>query len=407
MSDVETIQSIAEEIAVGFETLLKYLNQEREEKGLSRPQLEKTIDQSQQDTCSSSLSAWQDLRVKQDQITSPEIDHAKAAVTRLRSLSSKMADAQYPQSQPQPQPQPQPHAQSQTHPAPRKCPVPHTSAKCPVKHAKPKFSSMEQDFTTQGRPSDLSCPFASGPNTAADPIAAEFHPDSLSAMSLEAARACGRCPIRFLDKHSPEEIAEYFEKHKHELPRSHEICVKRYQANETSIRQLDEKYGNIVSMIQGLGNKHKAYLPGQNEDSEMVVEKWAEKVDKSDIQPVQEAEQFVDDEQDDHRSSRFDRPLREIRVGESPSRPWGIHVPAIAPVVQEQPQPAQESAPSIEKETPKTSKPSKPSVHAEQVQGHQGQQPVQFIFNGPVFFGYSSEEASKLMAEWMKMGQTS
>ncbi|KAK3060873.1 hypothetical protein LTR53_019968, partial [Teratosphaeriaceae sp. CCFEE 6253] len=32
----------------------------------------------------------------------------------------------------------------------------------------------------------------------------------------------GVCPIRFMDQHSPEEVATYFEKHKHELPRSHE-----------------------------------------------------------------------------------------------------------------------------------------------------------------------------------------
>ena len=56
----------------------------------------------------------------------------------------------------------------------------------------------------------------------------------------------GVCPIRFLDQHSPEEVATYFEKHKHELPRSHEVCVRRYQKNEEQIRKLDAKYGSPV-----------------------------------------------------------------------------------------------------------------------------------------------------------------
>jgi len=60
-----------------------------------------------------------------------------------------------------------------------------------------------------------------------------------------------------MDQHSPEEIAKYFENHKHEIPRSHAICVNRFQRNGESMRQIDEKYGNLVNMIQGLGQKHK------------------------------------------------------------------------------------------------------------------------------------------------------
>ncbi|PPJ55850.1 hypothetical protein CBER1_07444 [Cercospora berteroae] len=145
----------------------------------------------------------------------------------------------------------------------------------------------------------------------------------------------GVCPIRFLDQHSPEEVATYFENHKHELPRSHEVCVMRYQSNEEQIRQLDAKYGNLVSMIQGLGQKHKELLPediaveDEQEDdgseralSDEKIRNWAKSVS---------AEVQIGDELDDGEEERvphFERPVREIRVGESPSRPWGIHVPA-------------------------------------------------------------------------------
>ena len=145
----------------------------------------------------------------------------------------------------------------------------------------------------------------------------------------------GVCPIRFLDQHSPEEVATYFEKHKHELPRSHEVCVMRYQSNEEQIKELDAKYGNLVSMIQGLGKRHKEMLPEdivvEDEDeeggsekalSDEKIRKWASSVSAQAPEP--EAE--VDEEEE--RLPHFDRPVRDIRVGESPSRPWGIHVPA-------------------------------------------------------------------------------
>lgn len=80
-------------------------------------------------------------------------------------------------------------------------------------------------------------------------------------------------------------------------------------------------------MIAGLGVKHQAFLPEcQNGDGKSTtsastqrVEKWAENVDpETPGAPINE---------DDNRQSHFDRPLREVRVGESPSRPWGISVP--------------------------------------------------------------------------------
>lgn len=310
---------------------------------------------------------------------------------------------------------------------PRQCPFPRKTAqdvadispepkKCPVAHKiAPQYDDMEQDFTTQGKPSSLECPFAEmarngmiNSSGEADPIAAEFHADSLSARSLGEARACGKCPMRFMDKHSPEEIAEYFEKHKHELPRSHEICVKRYQKNESSIRQLDEKYGNIVSMIQGLGNKHKQYLrsedqeyqSGTDQKSNEAVAKWAQDVDGS-------ASAEAIDGDDNGRVSRFDKPLPDIRVGESPSRPWGISVPVNRSTAMSASPSQQDLAQSAEKHDTKSplSKPaviqagsatarSQISRSAATTSRSRGRRQPQIIFNGPVFLGYSPEQAA-------------
>ncbi|MCJ1251328.1 hypothetical protein MMC30_008560 [Trapelia coarctata] len=229
----------------------------------------------------------------------------------------------------------------------------------------PNPSSKEQDFTTQGTKGDLRCPFASEkfrrrPGTAAvspgqtlqirpdalptppglrgfpsqDPIAAEFHTTDFVSPPPSVTGSASKCPIRFLDQHSPEEVAKYFENHKHEIPRSHEICVKRYQSNEQSIRQLDAKYGNLVSMIQGLGMKHQPMLVTKEEDEEetsIIVEqesmdkvaKWATTCSEN----VEDMPEGAPDDLSDTRTSNFDRPLKEIRVGESPSRPWGIQVP--------------------------------------------------------------------------------
>ena len=170
----------------------------------------------------------------------------------------------------------------------------------PVKPAMPSISEspMEQDFTIEGMPSNLGCPFASmtgkklsshaasvlsrykstgsagdAPSSTplssisrvngresfnthrsrreshrasfADPIkaeicgmsdhAAEEAPTEAPVVAKSAIENHVQsnpdpnvCPIRFLDQHSPVEAATYFENHKHEIPRSHEICVKRY-----------------------------------------------------------------------------------------------------------------------------------------------------------------------------------
>ncbi len=228
----------------------------------------------------------------------------------------------------------------------------------------PPPSHSEQDFTTERRDSKLECPFVvnndpklrhhssfSRPKLSnhSKSLDGKGHPRKppLDPIEVDAksrrqslspppsvANSAGKCPIRFLDQHSPEEVAEYFENHKHEIPRSHAVCVKRYQSNSESIRQLDAKYGNLVNMIQGLGVKHKSLLPTKDEmDSAPApqrnpndrVEKWAKAVSAS-----MDGQEEPAEEHNEQREGHFDRPMKEVRVGESPSRPWGISVPVQA-----------------------------------------------------------------------------
>lgn len=158
--------------------------------------------------------------------------------------------------------------------------------------------------------------------TVEDPIAAESRQAGASSPPPSVDGSTSKCPIRFLDQHSPEEVAEYFKHHKHELPRSHEVCVRRYQSNSESIRQLDAKYGNLVTMIQDLGIKHQSLLPNHELFSPMVhnsmerVKKWADNVNDSDA------------DSDAHsKSGLYQKPLDEVKVGESADMPWGVRIP--------------------------------------------------------------------------------
>ena len=326
---------------------------------------------------------------------------------------------------------------------------------------------FEQDFTTHGEKGDLKCPFTktiqrrrsqadassqrrphslptppdNKEQVRRDPIAVEFHADDLSPPPSVTGSA-SKCPIRYLDDHSPEEIAKYFENHKHEIPRSHEVCVKRYQSNSESIRQLDAKYGNLVSMIQGLGMKHQPMLP-TNADIDTLaadkksiekVEKWAENcVDGAGSGTAEDAGM---ESRSEPRTGHFDRPLKEIRLGESPSRPWGIQVPYTEHLVlSADPQEAISNAAEIIAVAPGET----PSIHGSLkeakrcpfghgvVRGHtspnesqptaspepeptddhdmevkasapQSGEPLRLVFNGPVFFGYTADQASALLS---------
>lgn len=218
---------------------------------------------------------------------------------------------------------------------------------------------LEKDFTVPGKQGQLQCPFSAmkdvvideadeadpdpTPHHSKDPICAAMYEEATSAPAPNGS-AANKCPIRFMDQHSPEEIARYVETHKHELPRSHEVCLRRNQKNEEQIRKLDAKYGNLVSMIQDLSHLHAPMLPEaelerQNEadgSSNRRVSDWAQNVSASAADGLVAAEDetevdATDDDQDLDRTGHFDRPLKEVRVGESPSRPWGISVPIPPP----------------------------------------------------------------------------
>jgi hypothetical protein len=335
--------------------------------------------------------------------------------------------------------------------------------------------TIEQDFTTSGTPGRLGCPFAgakqaslsnghrgvSTPRSSVsrgslvgrrskrpsfhDPIRAEVCGMSSQQPSIEGSAPL--CPIRFLDQHSPEEVATYFEKHKHEIPRSHEFCVKRFQENEETLRSLDSKYANMVSMVKELGKVHQPMLPSADEiavdddddgphNPTSKVENWAKTVSPT-----------VDDETDDitaaedhDREQRFDRPLKDVRLGESPSRPWGIPIPekfmskgdstsqksdptaspleniSAEPIMQEAPRgkcpfsggfPKELGVPNGHPPTqhdataPPTILPSMPSslspIENEPAALTQPAAVPQMVFNGPVFIGYPLDQAMSIL----------
>ncbi|KAJ4296012.1 hypothetical protein N0V88_004714 [Collariella sp. IMI 366227] len=228
---------------------------------------------------------------------------------------------------------------------------------------------LEKDFTIEGKKGFLACPFSVQPNqdgglpngavpvdgpqdraaAAADPTPHQSSDPICAAMLDETSAqpdsaAPPKCPIRFLDKHSPEEIAHYVETHKHAIPRSHEVCVRRYQRNEEQIRKLDAKYGNLVSMVKDLSHLHRPMMPPSKEEeaeadrvSNKRVEDWAQTVVAGDpdvVDPdVVGDPDIVTPGVDEERENRFDRSLRDVRLGESPSRPWGIQVPLEASAV--------------------------------------------------------------------------
>lgn len=229
----------------------------------------------------------------------------------------------------------------------------------------------------------------------------------------------GRCPIRFLDSRSPEDIAEYFRMHRHEIPRSHEICVKRYQSNEQSIRELDAKYGDLVNMIQGLGAKHRPLLPrteteqardGPASNGERIAQ-WSAELSDEVAMEANAACGHLDNEQciplklEEDRQLHLDHPLRDIRVGESPSRPWGLPVP----ITSDDSIPSRGSVRSCSRgpaETPRE-RPSaaRPKDHrqtkSKRLAGNDFavDEKPHMLFTGPVFIGYSPEQAATILKQ--------
>ncbi|RCI15136.1 hypothetical protein L249_6960 [Ophiocordyceps polyrhachis-furcata BCC 54312] len=327
------------------------------------------------------------------------------------------------------------------------------SSRQSLSHTSPRdttmSTTMEQDFTVEGRKGNLQCPFTAGSRasvprqTAENPHCAVMVEDDSTTRSPPAA---SKCPIRLMDKHSAAEIAHYVETHKHELPRSHEVCLRRYQKNEEQIRKLDHKYGNIVSMIEGLGHLHQPMLPeaeeaaAQHSDVDRAsnerVETWAQAVsttshpEGADRQPVEEGE----------RQARFDRPLKEVRVGESPSRPWGISVPFYEASGPGEHQPSSPPPAPVQMPNAAQSGDKCPVYHAKPVKTEEAKRRTQFgrtprtpaggtcsppllfqsalrdsppnkagtsagpqmMFTGPVFIGYPMEQALQFLNQYQR-----
>ena len=319
---------------------------------------------------------------------------------------------------------------------------------------------IENGLTTVGvmQQGDLQCPFndnnkqSKGDMTCGhqreklqDPISAERDVNHRPSSPSASNDHCRRCPIRYMDQHTPEEVAEFVEKHKNELPRSHAVCVQRYQRDSLSMRKLDAKYGRSrSSMIRGLGEKHQAFLPGHSSNGGGVVGRSAvEDVSSSDPRqatpeeeedreglPLREVPRVGDEDEDDRhfqqevpmvvgeeddtdREGHFQRPLREVRVGESPSRPWGIHVPADYLAVhdnddddnnnnnnllrQQQEEKRHEEVEPLKRHCPfhhhgPAAEKGKKKDQAVNTNSSSSSVARPIVFNGPVFFGYSPEQ---------------
>ena len=282
--------------------------------------------------------------------------------------------------------------------------------------AKVRGTTLTASSRPKRRPDSLPTPPTQGPMF-------EKTPDSHSQRYTispppSQSGSISKCPIRLLDERSPEEVAEYFETHKHEIPRSHEICIKRYQSNTESIRQLDAKYGNLVNMLQGLGMKHQPMMSAKEDketfaeldaDSARKVERWAKHIEQT---PENDGKTPTAD-QDLHsslvmdageeRQGYFDRPLKEIRVGESPSRPWGISVPTAASTKEGDVGDSEAMpTPKIAGSNPTPSR-SQSQIKAVINDDDDARRNVrmgdksQMLFTGPVFIDYGPEQAAELL----------
>ena len=311
-----------------------------------------------------------------------------------------------------------------------KCPFASTFGSMPVGHPETKLHDSGP------QPSE-SIPTPPGDSTKhiQSPTASKHRfSDALSSAPPSAAGSASKCPIRFLDHSSPEEVAEYFKNHKHEIPRSHEVCVKRYQSNAERIRQLDAKYGNMVSMIQGLGAKHLSLLPDAKEDEDNFpalrgksiqdIKNWAEGVQDgpeevldtttkpdsiSNPQPQQRGTKETACNtalQVDSRGSHSHMPnnLKEIRLGESPSRLGAITVPMPFDShngdVDENDDDDGDDDEKAYNQPAAEGRDSQTSLLQERPrQARVGRQHPRMVFTGPVFIGYSPEQAAAVLRQ--------
>ena len=308
----------------------------------------------------------------------------------------------------------------------RKCPFASTFGSMPTGHPSPPQPDVATHHPDSlPTPPDIRPDMVQSPPDSkrksvdfASPAATKRWSAVLSSPPPSATGSASKCPIRFLDHYSPEEVAEYFRNHKHEIPRSHEVCVKRYQNNAESIRQLDAKYGNLVNMIQGLGAKHQPLLPMKEVDAEdpdlegksiLKMKKWAEGIDDAltgealDPEEASNARQVPGnhdrgaDDQSNPREGHFQRPLKDVRLGESPSRPWGIPVPIGDDGLLDT-QPAAEGRASQTSLLQELARSTGPDVGVgEPPPTAKKEDQPRMVFTGPVFIGYGPEQAAALL----------
>lgn len=168
-------------------------------------------------------------------------------------------------------------------------------------------------------------------------------------------------------------------------------------------------------MIQGLGQKHQPMLHSKSgeenvsqartEQDGKVVE-WAEEVEgeeRSILDIPSEPPDDVDGKVEE-RTSHFDRPLKEIRVGESPSRPWGIsvplgaHIPTSAASHHEKPGLVNEvNSNRPEPPTPPAGSHNGGDTKRPRKSAETGERQPSMLFTGPVFIGYAPDQIADII----------
>lgn len=225
---------------------------------------------------------------------------------------------------------------------------------------------LEKDFTTHGPRGNLDCPFSlplpqvfqeMADNAKEeglkvpmdtcgdlDPIRIDLEERRNGNTSVPSAGPNGSlvmlCPIRFADRHTPEEVADYVKRHKHEVPADHTACMGRYQGDPEKVRMLDLKYGDdVTSLLHELTAQHLSFMPPCDNQTHpifksalgRVILKWFQGMDRALLElansdpAVAGASTTPGTPVEDDRQSHFEgEVLQSVRVGESPERPWGV-----------------------------------------------------------------------------------
>ncbi len=167
-------------------------------------------------------------------------------------------------------------------------------------------------------------------------------------------------------------------------------------------------------MIQGLGIKHQPLLPHTSEAAEHEADEMERGIDKrpggsskiedrvGGVGPAPMNFGSNEDARADTTSEReghFDRPLKEIRVGESPSRPWGISIPVEA-TTQEKGVLSERTRPEPK---PKSTKAEPSDTNLATLEdfgiGSTKHSKSNVVFHGPVFIGYPPQEAAAFLKQ--------